>query len=130
MLEREANLRSCRGAGLNSLRGRRGGRRGCLGEGDSESDGGEHHLEVGRLKRECLRVMDVADGDSESVGGIGWFGHRGEVEQASDHELHLLLLRKAVASYGGFDLEGSILGSGQMGSGGGEQRDSTDLAQL
>ena len=47
--------------------------------------------------RFCLGVMDVADGDGEGVGGVGWFRRFGEVEQAADHELDLLFGGEAVA---------------------------------
>lgn len=47
----------------------------------------------------------MADGDGESVGGIGGVGGRVEMKQAGDHMLHLQLVSFAVAHHRRFDRE-------------------------
>jgi hypothetical protein len=74
--------------------------------------------------------VDVADGDSESVGGVGRLGRAVEREQAGDHELHLLLGGEAVAGDGGLDGERRVFGDGEVAGGGGQHGDSADLAEL
>src|ERR1035441_7888538 len=82
------------------------------------------------LELERLRGVDVADGDGESVGGVGRFGRAVEREQAGDHELDLLLGGEAVASDGGLDGERRILGDGEIAGGGGQHGHSSDLTEF
>jgi len=77
-----------------------------------------------------LGVVDVADGDGEGVGGVGGLGSFVEVEEAGDHELHLLLGGEAVANNGALDGEGGIFGNLQAAVGSGQHGDAADLAEL
>ena len=73
--------------------------------------------------------MDVADGDGESIGGIGRFGSGGQRKQAGDHELDLVLGGEAVAGDGGLDGERGVFSNGQSGGCGGEKSDAAHVAQ-
>jgi hypothetical protein len=75
-------------------------------------------------------VVDVANGDRESIGGVGGFGQAGQIQQAGDHELNLFLLSESIAGNGGFYLEWGIFGMGNTCGCGCEQGDSADVAQL
>jgi N-acetylmuramoyl-L-alanine amidase len=77
-----------------------------------------------------LGVVDVADGDGESVGGVGGLGSFVEVEQAGDHELDLFFGGEAVADYGALDAERGVFGDGEAAVGCGQHGDSADLAEL
>ena len=44
------------------------------------------------------RSVQMANGDRQSVGGIGWFGNLDQVQQARHHVLNLRLLRAAVSN--------------------------------
>lgn len=74
--------------------------------------------------------MNVADSDGEGVGGVGRLRRFVEVEEAGDHELHLLLGRQAVADDGALDGEWRVLGDGEAGAGCSEQGDTAHLAEL
>jgi hypothetical protein len=77
-----------------------------------------------------LRVVDVADGDGEGVGGVGGLGRFVQVEQAGDHELHLLFGGETVADNRAFDGERGVFGHEQTAVGGGQHGDAADLAEL
>jgi hypothetical protein len=77
-----------------------------------------------------LGVVDVADGDGESVGGVGGFGGFVEFEQAGDHELDLLFRCKAVTDYGALDGQWGVFGDGEAAIGRGQHGDAADLAEL
>lgn len=75
-------------------------------------------------------MVDVADRDGESVGGISGFGCDFELEEARDHKLYLLLGGKAVADDSTLDAEGSVLGDGQAAVGSSEHGDAAHLAEF
>jgi len=77
-----------------------------------------------------LGVVDVADGDGEGVGGVGRLGRLVEIEQAGNHELHLLLGGEAVADDGALDGERGVFGNEQTTVGSGQHGDAADLAEL
>jgi hypothetical protein len=77
-----------------------------------------------------LGVVDVADGDGEGVGGVGWLGRFVEFEQAGDHELHLLLGGEAVADDSALDAERGVFGDGEAAVRRGQHGDAADLAEL
>ncbi len=112
----------------------------CAASGEAATDGEEATKagpkedawldDASLLQGKSLGVVDVADGDGQSVGGVSGFGDLGEGEQAGHHELDLLLGGESIAGDGGFDGEGGVLGDGNAGVGGGEQGDSADMAEL
>ena len=53
--------------------------------------------------------VQVTDGNGEGIGGVGRFGDLGQIQQARDHVLHLLLLCPAIADYRRFDGERRVL---------------------
>jgi hypothetical protein len=69
------------------------------------------------LEGKSLRGVDVADGDGQGVGCIGWFRGLREVEEAGDHELHLFFACESVTDYGGFDFEWRVFGEWEIGGG-------------
>ena len=77
-----------------------------------------------------LGVVDVADGNGQRVGGVGRLGGFVELEQARDHELHLLLGGEAVADDGALDGERSVLRDGEAAVGRGQHGDAAHLAEL
>ena len=76
------------------------------------------------------RGVQVADGDGQSVGGVGGLGNLIEVEEARNHLLHLMFFGAAVSDYGGFYGERRILGDFEASGSGGEHGDSADLAEF
>ena len=84
----------------------------------------------GRLHRNSLSGVNMADGDGQGVCGVGGFGDLFEVEEASDHELNLFLFCEAVADDAGLDFEGSVLGDGKFLACSGEKGDAANLSQL
>src|SRR5580693_474940 len=74
--------------------------------------------------------VQVADGDGESVGGVGGFGNLIEVEEARHHLLDLMFFGAAVSDYGGLDGERRIFGDFESDGSGGEHGDSADLAKF
>lgn len=74
--------------------------------------------------------MDVADCDGERVRSVGRLGCLVKLEKAGDHELHLLLGRKAVAYDGALDGEWSIFDDRETAACGGEHGHAADLAEL
>lgn len=54
---------------------------------------------------ECGARVQVADGDGQSVRGIGWLRDFFEPKQPRDHELHLLFFGFAISDDGGLDGE-------------------------
>jgi len=56
--------------------------------------------------------VEMTDGDSESVGGVGRIGRGCKIEETGNHVLHLFLVGAAVADNGGLDGERSVLGDG------------------
>jgi len=74
--------------------------------------------------------VDVADGDSECVGGVSGLGRLVQVEQPGDHELYLLLSGEAIADDGALDGERSVLGNEQTAVGCGQHGDAADLAEF
>jgi len=77
-----------------------------------------------------LGVVDVAYRDGEGVGGVGWFGRFGQVEQARYHELDLLFGGQAVTDNGTLDGKWSIFGDKQTATGRGHHRDAAHLPEL
>src|SRR5215469_4172931 len=74
--------------------------------------------------------MQMTDGDGQGVGGIQRFRRVGQLEQAGDHVLDLLLLGTTVADDRRLDGQGRIFGDLKAGSGGGQHGHATDLAEF
>lgn len=55
-----------------------------------------------------LAGLEVAEADSEGVGGMRWLGCFRHVEQGLDHNLHLTLVGVPVARHAGLDLARGI----------------------
>ena len=84
----------------------------------------------GALPVQSSGAMEVADGDSKSVGGVHRLGRNGEFEQARDHVLDLLLLGTAVTDHRRLDREWRVFGDFESGCRGGQHGDSTNLAEF
>ena len=77
-----------------------------------------------------LGVVDVAYRDGEGVGGVGWFGRFGQVEQARYHELDLLFGGQAVTDNGTLYRKWSIFGNKQTAAGSCHHCDAAHLSEL
>ena len=82
------------------------------------------------MANERGRSVQVADGNRQSIGGVGGLGRLSEIEKARDHVLDLLLLGFAITDDGGFDGEGSVFGDFESGGRGGEHRDAAHLTKF
>jgi len=82
------------------------------------------------LPRQGSCGVQMADGDSQSVGHVGRLGHGFQMQQVRDHGLDLRFFSPAVAHDRRLDGQGSILGDYQMRAGGGQHGDAANMSEL
>ena len=89
-----------------------------------------HHLSIRPLQGKCLRGVDVANRNGQRIGCVGRLRRAGQLQQASHHELHLLLLSQTVSNHGLFDGEGFVFGYRKICGGRSQQRHTAHLSQF
>ena len=71
----------------------------------------------------------MAQGDGESIGGVGRFGEFAHLQKSANHNLHLALVGVAVTGDTGFDFAWRIAVNGNAALGSSEENDTANFGE-